>query len=156
MKKGLIAILIALLLSACGAMPISDTDKQGVKEGRKALLETNNRQLSDYLYILPVFIDLMGGQPNHINIESIDGNKLEGDWKRVNYRVVLEPGKHVIEANCAVDIDEMNRDVNDRSGKDIQRTTQLLEYTFEGGKTYRIYAREYINGTCRMEIEPKS
>jgi len=154
MNKTLLTVLMAFLLSACGAMPISDADKQGIKEGNKALLVTNNRQLSDYLYIVPLVTDPMGGQPDQIYIESVDGEKLDVDWKRVNYRVVLEPGKHVIEASCAVEIDEMNRDVDDQSGKDVQYTTQSIEYTFAGGKTYRIYAREYINGTCAMYIEP--
>jgi len=154
MNKTLLTVFMAFLLSACGAMPISDADQKAIKEGKKALLVTNNRQLSDYLYVVPLVTDPMGGQPDQIYIESIDGKKLHVDWKRVNYNLVLEPGKHAIEASCAVDIDDMNRDVNDRSGKDVQYTTQVIEYTFEGGKTYRIYSREYINGTCAMYIEP--
>jgi hypothetical protein len=155
MKNLLAYTLIVISLSACGAVPISDTDKRDIKEGKKALLETNNRQLSDYAFILPIFYDLMGGQPNQINIESVDGEKLDVDWKRVNYAVVFEPGKHVITASCAVKIDDMNRDVNDRSGKDVQWSTEFLDYTFEGGKKYRIHAHEYINGTCKMTIQPK-
>lgn len=154
MKNTILAASIVPLLSACGAMPISDEDKQGIKEGKKALLVTNNRQPSDYLYIIPLITDPIGGLPNHIHVESVDGKGLDKDWKRVNYRVVLEPGEHVVVATCEVDINAMNRDVNDTSGKDVQTTTQSLDYTFEGGKTYRIYGREYINGTCAMYIEP--
>jgi hypothetical protein len=68
--------------------------------------------------------------------------------------VVLEPGEHEVAATCAVEIDDMNRDVNDTSGADIQHTTVTLKYTFEGGKKYRIYPREYINGTCDLLIKP--
>lgn len=130
-------------------------DKQGIKEGEKALLVTNNRQPSDYLHIIPLITDPLGGQPNEVTIESVDGELLDKDGKTVNYRVALEPGKHMIEASCAVEITHMNRGVNDTSGKDVQYTKQLLEYTFVGGKTYRIYAREFINGTCAIDIEPK-
>lgn len=155
MKKCLLIIFMAVSLAACGSIPISDSDKQEIKQGNKALLETNNRQLSDYLYILPIFYDMMGGQPNQIKIESLDGKELKWDWKQVNYAVALEPGKHVIKASCAVKITDMNRDVNDRSDKDIQWSTEFLDYSFMGGKTYRIHAHEYINGTCKMTIEPK-
>lgn len=155
MKKILLPVLFASLLVACGAMPISDVDKKDIRTGQKALLETNNRQLSDYLFIIPIFLDAAFGAPNQINITHIDGEELDKEWKRVNQRIVLEPGEHEIQADCSVEITDMNRDVNDRSGDDIQWSTDYIKYTFEGGKTYRIYAREYINGTCRIGIRAK-
>lgn len=154
MKNILLITLLASTITACGAMPISDTDKQNVKAGKKAILETNNRQLSDYLFIIPIVLDGMFGAPTQINIESIDGKDVKKEWKRVNQLIVLEPGEHTIGASCGVEITDMNRDVDDRSGDDIQWSTEELSYTFEGGKKYRIYAQEYINGTCRMGIRP--
>lgn len=155
MKNRLLILLLAITVSACGAMPISDSDKQDIRSGEKALLETNNRQLSDYLFIIPIFLDAAFGAPNQINITHIDGEKVEKEWKRVNQRIVLEPGEHEIQADCSVEITDMNRDVNDRSDNDIQWSTDYLTYTFEGGKKYRIYAKEYINGTCRIGIRPR-
>lgn len=153
MKNTIAVVLVAMILGACGAMPISEADKKDIQSGSKALLVTNNRQLSDYLYIIPIFIDTMGGRPNQIVIEYIDGKPVPKEWKRVNQELALEPGEHVIEASCAVEITDMNRDVNDTSDNDIQWSDQSLEFTFEGGKKYRIYAQEYINGTCTMGIE---
>jgi hypothetical protein len=155
MRKIILPVLLASLLSACGAMPISDTDKKDIRTGEKALLVTNNRQLSDYLFIIPIFLDAAFGAPNQINITHIDGEEVENEWKRVNQRIVLEPGEHEIQADCSVEITDMNRDVNDRSGDDIQWSTDYIKYTFEGGKKYRIVAREYINGSCKIDIKPK-
>lgn len=146
-------LAVSLFLSACGSAPVSKEQQRDVKEGKKAILETNNRQLSDYLYIVPIFTDAyLGGQPNQINILSIDGKKLDREWKRVNDAVVIEPGEHAIEVSCAVEITDMNRDVNDRSDTDIQWSTDIIRYTFEGGKNYQLYAKEYINGTCTTHI----
>ena len=153
MKNVVLSFTLLVSLAACGAAPISKQDHQSVRQGEKALLVTNNRQLSDYLYIIPIVIDLLGGQPNQINIEAIDGNEIEKDWQRVNQKIVLEPGKHVIRASCAVEVTSMNRDVNDTSDDDIQWSTDFIDYEFKGGKKYRIYAQEHINATCTMGIE---
>jgi hypothetical protein len=84
MKNTLTTLLVAIALSACGAMPVNETDKEEIREGRKALLETNNRELSDFLSIIPIFVDMMGGRPNEVNIIMIDGKEIGEEWHRAN------------------------------------------------------------------------
>ena len=152
MKKNILILITIITLAACGSAPISDADKALVKESKKSILYTNNREPKDWLYIFPIFIDMLGGTPTQIHIREIDGKEI-GEWHSLNYEVALEPGKHYIYAACRVKLDDIIRDVDDKSGKEYQTTEHSFDYLFEGGKKYRMFAHEHLGGHCTIEIE---
>jgi hypothetical protein len=146
----LLITLCIVLLSSCGTSHMSKADRKLVNEGKKCLLITRNRDPLDYFYVIPILIDALGGEPTEVDIKSIDGKKV-GKWYKANEEVAVEPGVHEIEATCTQEIDDINRDIDDKENLPSRSCTQTISYTFEGGKRYRIYAVEYLTH-CEIRI----
>ena len=136
MRNILLTTLCLFVLSSCGASHISKADKKLISEGEKSLLVTQNRDPSDYFYVIPILIDALGGQPTQVDIESIDGQEV-GRWFRANQEVALEPGIHEVIATYTI------RDKKDDSL--YQSDAQTIDYLFEGGKRYRLYVLEHFD-----------
>ena len=152
MRKILLAALSVVVLSSCGTLRPSAADRRLISEGKKSLLVTRNRDPLHYLVVIPIVIDALGGAPTKVDIESIDGEAV-GVRFRANEEVALEPGKHVIVATCTQKVDDVNRDVDDKDNLPYRLCTQTIDYTFEGGKRYRIFALDYLTH-CEIRIEP--
>ena len=131
-----ITTLCVFVLSSCGAKHISKEDKKLISEGKKSLLVTQNRDPSDYLFVIPILIDALGGQPTQVDIESIDGQEV-GRWFKANQEVALEPGVREVAATYTI------RDEEDDSL--YQSDVQTISYFFEGGKRYRLYVLEHFD-----------
>lgn len=153
MRNALLTLLLALTLTACSSVPISDADRGLIKQGKKCLLATNNREPADYLYVLPIFFDAMSGNEVTVHIQEVDGKAIDTTVFRVNEEVALEPGTHFITAECKVELDDTIRDVDDKSGKRYQTTVDTISYDFAGGKEYRIYGVEHFGGHCSLRIK---
>jgi len=153
MRNTLLTLLLAITLTACSSVPISDADRGLIKQGKKSLLATNNRDPADYLYVLPIFFDAMSGNEITVHIEEIDGKELDTSLFSVNEEIALDAGAHTITAECKVELDDTIRDVDDTSGNDYQATVDTISYTFEGGREYRIYGVEHFGGHCTLHIK---
>lgn len=156
MKNILLTTLFIIALSSCGTLKISEIDRKLVNEGKKSLLVTQNREPLFYLTLIPSIIDPIIGEPISIEIITVDGKEVVNRFKdrfKANVEVVVEPGLHEIVAKCKEKVNSWNRDIDDKSDETYQSRTQTINYTFEGGKKYGIYAKQYIGG-CRMHIEP--
>ena len=153
MRNTLLAALCILALSSCGTLRISEADRKLVSEGKKSVLVTQNRDPLDYFYVIPILIDALGwGESTEVDIESVDGEKV-GKWYKANEEVAVEPGVHEIVATCTQEVDDINRDIDDKENSPTRLCTQTISYTFEGGKRYRIYAVEYLTH-CEIRIGP--
>jgi len=148
----LLTTICIVVLSSCGTLHISEVDRKLISEGKKSLLVTRNRDPLDYFYVLPILIDALGGVPTEVDIESIDGKKV-GKWYKANEEVAVEPGVHEITATCIQEVDDINRDIDDTKNLPSRSCTQTINYTFEAGKRYRIYAVEYLTH-CEVRIGP--
>ena len=84
MRNILLATICIVVLSSCGTSHISKADRKLISEGEKSLLVTQNRDPSDYFYVIPILIDALGGQPTQVDIESIDGQEV-GRWLKKRY-----------------------------------------------------------------------
>lgn len=153
MKKILLTVLFITVLSSCGTLTVSDAEKKLVSEGKKSLLVTENRDPIYYLTGLPQLFDEIGGEPISVYVLSIDGTDVKDKWFKADEEVAVEPGQRSIEAECKEKVDSWNRDVDDKSESKYQTRTQTIDYKFEGGKKYLLYARPYIGG-CRLFIKP--
>lgn len=157
MKNILLTILFIIALSSCGTLKISEIDRKLVSEGKKSLLITQNREPLFYLTLIPSIIDPIIGEPISVDIITVDGKDVDGNEVankfKANEEVAVEPGLHVIVAKCREKVDSWNRDIDDKSDATYQTRTQFIDYTFEGGKKYRIYAKSFIGG-CKLYIEP--
>lgn len=156
MKNILLTTLFIIALSSCGTLTISEVDRKLVSEGKKSLLVTKNREPLFYLSLIPSMIDPIIGEPISVDIITVDGKEVGGkevDKFKANEKVAVEPGLREVVVKCREKVDSWNRDIDDKSDATYQTRTQTINYTFEGGKTYRIQARAYIGG-CRMHIEP--
>jgi hypothetical protein len=150
MRNILITILCIVLLSSCGTLHISKADRKLISEGKKSLLITRNRDPLDYFYVIPILTDALGGEPTEVDIKSIDGKKV-GKWYKANEEVAVEPGTHEIVATCTQKVDDIKRDIDDTENLPSRSCTQTINYTFEGGKKYRIYVVEYLtHGEIRI------
>jgi len=136
MRNILLTILCVVLLSSCGTLHVSQADKKLISEGKKSLLVTQNRDPSDYFYVIPILIDALDGQPTEVDIRSIDGQKV-GKWYKANEQVAVEPGVREVVATYTI------RDEKDDSLD--QSETQTINYFFEGGKRYRLYVLEHFD-----------
>ena len=152
MRNVLLATLCIVLLSSCGTLHISEADRKLISEGKKSLLVTRNRDPLHYLAVIPILIDALGGAPTEVDIETIDGKEV-GEWFRANEQVAVEPGTHEIVATCTQKVDDINRDIDDEDNLPYRSCTQTINYTFEAGKRYRIFAVEYLTH-CEIRIEP--
>ena len=152
MKNILLTTLFIIALSSCGTLKISEVDRKLVSEGKKSLLVTQNREPLFYFTLIPSIIDPIIGEPISVDIITVDGKKV-GKLFKANEEVAVEPGLREIVAKCKEKVDSWNRDIDDKSDRTYQSRTQTINYTFEGGKKYRIYAKTYIGG-CRLHIEP--
>jgi hypothetical protein len=94
----------------------------------------------------------LGGEPVPVDIESIDGKEV-GKWFRANEQVAVDPGTHEIVATCTQKVDDINRDIDDKENLPYRSCTQTINYTFEPGNRYRIFAVEYLTH-CEIRIEP--
>jgi hypothetical protein len=151
-RNTLLTTLCIVVLSSCGTLNISEADRKLVSEGKKSLLVTRNRDPLHYLAVIPILIDALGGEPVPVDIESIDGKEI-GKWFRANEQVAVEPGTHEIVATCTQEVDDINRDIDDKENLPYRSCTQTINYTFEPGKRYRIFAVEYLTH-CEIRIEP--
>jgi hypothetical protein len=136
MRNILLAILCVVLLSSCGTLHVSQADRKLISDGKKSLLVTQNRDPSDYFYVIPILIDALDGQPTEVDIRSIDGKKV-GKWYKANEQVAVEPGVREVVATYTI------RDEKDDSLD--QSETQTINYFFEGGKRYRLYVLEHLD-----------
>ena len=152
MRKILPAMLSVVVLSSCGTLRPSEADRKLIREGKKSLLVTRNRDPLHYLVVIPIVIDALGGAPTKVDIESVDGEAV-GAWFRANEQVAVEPGIHEIVATCTQELDDINRDVDDEDNLPYRLCTQAISYIFEGGRRYRIFAVEYLTH-CEIRIEP--
>ncbi|MHC4085153.1 MAG: DUF2057 domain-containing protein [Planctomycetota bacterium] len=152
MRNTLLTTLYIVVLSSCGTLHTSEADRKLVSEGKKSLLVTRNRDPLHYLAVIPILIDALGGEPVPVDIESIDGKEV-GKWFRANEQVAVEPGAHEIVATCTQKVDDINRDIDDKDNLPYRSCTQTINYTFEAGKRYRIFAVEYLTH-CEIRIEP--
>jgi hypothetical protein len=152
MRNILLTTLCIVAVSSCGTLHISEADRELVSEGKKSLLVTRNRDALHYLAVIPILIDSLGGEPVPVDIKSIDDKKV-GKWFRANEEVAVEPGTHEIVATCTQEIDDINRDIDDKDNLPYRTCTETINYTFEGGKRYRIYAVEYLTH-CEIRIAP--
>ncbi len=143
---GTLATLSIFVLSSCGSLRISQADRKLISEGKKSLLVTQNPGLLDFAALIPIEI-LIGvfddeGTVSHdiieVDIEKIDGNEVDEEWFRANEEVAVEPGIHQIEATYTV----RNRTKNSSS---CESDTQTINYSFEGGKRYRMYVLEHFD-----------
>ena len=152
MRNILLTTLCIVVLSSCGTLRTSEADRKLISEGKKSLLVTRNRDPLHYLAVIPILIDALGGAPTKVDIERIDGKEV-GKWFRANEEAALEPGIHEIVATCTQKVDDINRDVDDKDNLPYRSCTQTINYTFEAGKRYRIFAVEYLTH-CEIRIEP--
>jgi hypothetical protein len=152
MRNILLTTLCIVVLSSCGTLHISEADRKLISEGKKSLLITRNRDPLDYFYVIPILIDALGGEPVPVDIESIDGEEVE-EWFRANEEVAVDPGIHEIVATCTQKVDDINRDIDDKDNLPYRSCTQTINYTFEAGKRYRIFAVEYLTH-CEIRIGP--
>jgi hypothetical protein len=142
LRKILITMLCIVALSSCGTLEISDKDKKLIKQGKKSLLVTSNFTLTESIF-RKATLDIAGDSSFDIrqvtiNIISIDGKKVNKKWHQANEEVSIEPGKHIIEAEYTLDT-KSNLSPSPRSD------TQIIDYSFEGGKKYKLYLQEYLN-----------
>jgi len=152
MRNTLLTTLCIVVLSSCGTSHISEADRKLISEGKKSLLVTRNRDPLHYLVVIPILIDALGGAPTKVDIETIDGKEV-GKAFRANEQVALEPEIHEIVATCTQKVDDINRDIDDKDNLPYRTCTQTINYTFEAGKRYRIFAVEYLTH-CEIRIEP--
>jgi hypothetical protein len=150
MKKILLITLFVLALSSCGTLRVREADRKLVSEGKKSLLVTQNFDLSDSI-MRKMILDTSDNESfdikqSTVNIISIDGKEVVGKWYRANEEVAIEPGRHKIVAEYTVETKTKN-DPSSQSG------TQTIDYLFEGGKRYRIYAFEHFDN-YEIRIEP--
>jgi hypothetical protein len=136
MRNILLAAMCIVVLSSCGTLHVSQEDKKLISEGKKSLLTTQNRDPSDYFFVIPILIDALGGQPTQVDIESIDGQEV-GRWFKANQEVAVEPGIREVAATYTI------RDEKDDSL--YQSDVQTISYFFEGGKRYRLYVLEHFD-----------
>lgn len=152
MRNILLATLSVVVLSSCGTLRPSEADRKLISAGKKSLLVTRNRDPLHYLVVIPILIDALGGAPTKVDIEMIDGEEV-GVWFRANEEVAVEPGIREIVATCTQRIDDINRDIDDKDNLPYRLCTHTINYTFEGGKRYRLFALEYLTH-CEIRIEP--
>ena len=136
MRNILPAILCIFVLSSCGATHVSKEDRKLINEGKKSLLVTQNRDPSDYLFVIPILVDAFGGQPTQVDIETIDGQEIERRFK-ANQEVALAPGLREVAATYTMEDKEDN--------SSYQSDVQTINYFFEGGKKYRLYVLEHLD-----------
>jgi hypothetical protein len=152
MRNVLLVTLCILVLSSCGTSHTSEADRDLVREGKKSLLVTRNPDPVHYLALIPILIDALGGALTEVDIETIDGNEV-GKWFSANEEVAVEPGIHEIVATCTQEVDDIDRDIDDKDDLPYRSCTQTINYTFEAGMRYRIFAVEYLTH-CEIRIEP--
>jgi len=155
MKHMLLTILFIIALSSCGTLKISEADRKLVSEGKKSVLVTENREPLFYLTLIPSIIDSITGEPISVDIITVDGKEVVTRFKdrlKANVEIVVEPGLRIIVAECKEKVDSWNRDIDDKSDATNQTRTQTIDYTFEGGKKYRIYPKSVTDCLFRPDF----
>lgn len=110
-------LFIALSLQACGTTPLSSTELNAVKTGKKAIVRTAN---------IPLLGSMMLGEEAVVQIIAVDHKDIDSDMFKLDGQIALDIGKHVIEFRCRSRKGADDREARELISIDLKPHTEYL------------------------------